>query len=170
MKTKKLIYCALFGAVISIMSLISIPVQPVPLNMALFAVLLSGGMLGKRYGTLSVIVYILLGAVGIPVFAGFRGGLAVLAGPTGGYVLGYIAVAFLTGLICEKTRKIKYTAPIMVISVMLCYVLGTAWYCYIMKSDVWSALTLCVLPFVPADIIKIVLATLVLYKIKSHWY
>lgn len=170
MKTKKLIYCALFGAVISIMSLISIPVQPVPLNMALFAVLLSGGMLGKRYGALSVIVYILLGAVGIPVFAGFRGGLAVLAGPTGGYVLGYIAVAFLTGLVCEKTQKIKYTAPIMVISVMLCYVLGTAWYCYIMKSDVWSALTLCVLPFVPADIIKIVLATLVLYKIKSHWY
>ncbi len=164
MKTKKLIYCALFGAVICIMSLISIPTQPVPLNMALFAVLLAGGMLGKKYGTLSVLVYILLGVVGIPVFAGFRGGLGVMAGPTGGYIAGYIVVAFLTGLVYEKTQKFKYTVPVMIISVMLCYVLGTAWYCYIMKSGVLSALALCVLPFIPADIIKIVLAALVLKK------
>ena len=166
MKTKKLIYCALFGAVISIMSLISIPTQPVPLNMALFGVLLAGGMLGKKYGTLSVVVYILLGAVGIPVFAGFRGGIAVLAGPTGGYIAGYLVIAFLTGLVYEKTRKLKFTIPVIIISVILCYVLGTAWYCCIMKSSVLSALALCVFPFIPADIIKIVLAAIVLKKQK----
>ena len=166
MKTKKLIYCALFGAVICIMSLISIPTQPIPLNMALFGVLLAGGMLGKRYGTLSVVVYILLGAVGIPVFAGFRGGIAVLAGPTGGYIAGYLIIAFLTGLIYEKTKKFKYTIPVMIISVILCYVFGTAWYYYIMKSGVVSALSLCVLPFIPADIIKVVMAALVLKKNK----
>ncbi len=164
MKTKRLVYCALFAAVIGIMSLISIPTQPIPINMALFAVLLAGGILGKKYGTLSVVVYILLGAVGIPVFAGFRGGLAVLAGPTGGYIAGYIIVAFLTGLVCEKTRKMHYTLPIMILAVILCNAVGTAWYCYIMKSSVSSALMLCVIPFVPADVIKVVLAALVLKK------
>ena len=166
MKTKRLVYCALFAAVIGIMSLISIPTQPIPLNMALFAVLLAGGILGKKYGTLSVVVYILLGAVGIPVFAGFRGGFAVLAGPTGGYIAGYIIVAFLTGLVCEKTRKMHYILTIMILAVILCNAVGTAWYCYIMKSSVSSALMLCVIPFVPTDIIKIVLATLVLKKQK----
>ena len=164
MKTKKLVYCGLFSAIIGIMSLISIPFQPVPLNMALLAVMLSGGVLGKKYGTLSVLVYILLGAVGVPVFAGFRGGFAVLAGPTGGYILGYVTVAFLTGLVYEKTRKIKYTVPVMVVALLLCYALGTAWYCYIMKSDVWSALALCVLPFIPSDIIKIVIVLIILNK------
>ncbi len=164
MKTKRLVYCALFAAVIGIMSLISIATQPIPLNMALFAVLLAGGILGKKYGTLSVVVYILLGAVGIPVFAGFRGGLAVLAGPTGGYIAGYILVAFLTGLVCEKTRKMHYTLPIMILAVILCNAVGTAWYCYIMKSSVSSALMLCVIPFVPTDIIKVVLAAMVIKK------
>lgn len=166
MRTKKLVYCALFAAIIGITALISIPTQPVPLNMALFAVLISGGMLGKKYGTLSVVVYIMLGIVGLPVFAGFRGGLAVLAGPTGGYIAGYIIVAFLTGLVCEKTLKAKYTIPVMIVAVIICYALGTAWYCYVMKSGVMSALSLCVLPFIPADIVKIILASIVLKKQK----
>lgn len=164
MKTKKLVYCGLFSAIICIMALISIPVQPVPINMALFGVLLAGGMLGKKYGTLSVVVYILLGAVGAPVFAGFRGGLAVLAGPTGGYIAGYIIAVFLTGAVCEKTRKIIYTVPAMIIAVMLCYALGTAWYCFVMKTSVLSALALCVLPFIPGDIVKILIVLIILNK------
>ncbi len=164
MKTKKLVYCALFAALIAIMSLVAIPITPIPLNLALVAVLLAGGMLGKKYGTLSVIVYIFIGTVGMPVFAGFRGGFSVLAGPTGGYITGYIIVAALTGLIYEKTRKIKFTIPVMMFAVILCYAIGTAWYCYIMKSDVLSALSLCVLPFIPADIIKIVLVSIILKK------
>ena len=164
MKTKKLVYCALFAALIAIMSLVAIPTTPIPLNMALVAVLLAGGMLGKKYGTLSVIVYILIGTVGMPVFAGFRGGFSVLAGPTGGYITGYIIVAALTGLIYEKTRKVKYTLPVMMIAVILCYAIGTVWYCYIMKGSILSALSLCVLPFIPADIIKIVLVSIILKK------
>ena len=169
MKTKKLVYCGLFSAIIGIMALISIPFQPVPLNMALVAVIFAGGMLGKKYGTLSVIVYILLGAVGVPVFAGFRGGFGVIAGPTGGYIAGYIIVAFLTGLIYEKTRKIKYTVPLMLVAVLICYALGTTWYCYVMKSDVWSALALCVFPFVFVDMIKIVLSALFLKRNTSRF-
>lgn len=168
MKTKKLVYCALFAAVIGIMSLISIPVQPIPLNMGMLGVLLAGGMLGKKYGTLSVIVYILLGLVGVPVFAGFRGGLGVLAGPTGGYIVGYVIIAFITGAICEKTRKMRYTVPFMALSVILCYGLGTVWYCHILQSDFVSAVTLCVLPFIPADIVKVILAAIVGKKYKIN--
>lgn len=162
MRTRRLVYCALFAAVIGIMSQIAIPTQPVPVNMAIFAVLLSGGILGKKYGALSVIVYTLLGTVGVPVFSGFRGGLGVIAGPTGGYVAGYVIIAFVTGLVCEKTCKMKYRVLFMIFSVMLCYAVGTAWYCYVMQSNVTSAMVLCVIPFIPGDLIKVILAAAVI--------
>ena len=102
--TASLALCGLFAAITAVCSFISIPLgfTPVPVNLATLAVFLAGGLLGKKYGTIALAVYTLLGAVGIPVFAGFRGGLSVLAGPTGGYIIGYIAAAFLVGLIIEK--------------------------------------------------------------------
>ena len=162
MKTKKLIYCALFAAIIAIMSQIAVPIQPIPLNMGIFGVLLCGGLLGKKYSAASVIVYILLGMVGVPVFSGFRGGLGVIAGPTGGYIAGYIIIAFITGMVCEKTRKIKYMALFMTLSGILGYVVGTAWYCILMKTNIVSALMLCVIPFIPGDLVKVILAVMVL--------
>lgn len=170
MKTKKLIYCALFSAIIAIMSQIAVPIQPVPLNMGIFGVLLCGGLLGKKYGTVSVIVYILLGMVGVPVFSGFRGGFGVIAGPTGGYIAGYIIIAFISGMVCEKTRKIKYMALFMTLSVIFCYCVGTAWYCLVMKSNIVSALMLCVIPFIPWDLIKIMLALFSVKKLQAIFY
>ncbi|MEE1043492.1 MAG: biotin transporter BioY [Clostridia bacterium] len=164
MKTKKLVYCALFAAIISVASQISVPVQPIPINAGLFAVLLCGGMLGKKYGTISVVVYILLGIIGAPVFAGFRGGLGVLAGPTGGYVFGYAIVAFVTGMVCENTKKVKYTIPFMMLSVVLCYIVGTMWFCITTGNDFVSALSMCVIPFIPWDILKVVLASMVIKR------
>ena len=158
MKIKKLVYCALFASLISVASQISIPLQPVPFNGAIFAVLLCGGMMGKKYGALSVAVYILLGMVGVPVFSGFRGGLGVLAGPTGGYIAGYIIIAFVTGMVCEKTRKLQYIIPFMILSVILCYCFGTMWFCIITGNNFVSAFTLCVIPFIPVDILKVVFA------------
>ena len=165
MKTKKLVYSALFASLIAIMALVAIPTQPIPLNMALFAVLLAGGILGKKYGTLSVVVYILLGVAGIPVFAGFRGGLSVLMGPTGGFIVGYIVVAYITGVVYERTREIKYTLPFMVMSVILCYIIGTIWYCFIMNSSFLTAISVCVFPFIAGDVLKIILAIVFLKKI-----
>lgn len=164
MKTKKLVYCALFAAIIAVASQIFVPVQPIPINAGLFAVLLCGGMLGKKYGTLSVVVYILLGIMGAPVFAGFRGGLGVLAGPTGGYIAGYVVIAFVAGAVCEKTKKLKYTIPFMILAVMLCYCLGTLWFCVTTGNGFVSAFSMCVIPFVPWDILKIVLASTVIKK------
>lgn len=168
MKTNKLVYCALFAALTGILSLISIPTQPVPVNLAMFAVLLAGGMLGKKYGTLSIVVYILLGIVGIPVFAGFRAGVAVIAGPTGGYVLGYTVTAFVTGMVCEKTRKLRYTIPFMTLAVALCYAVGTIWYCVGYKVDFISAFMVCVLPFIVGDLFKIIIASVVIKKYKIN--
>lgn len=168
MKTKKLVRCALCGAIIAVASQISIPVQPIPINAGMFAVLLCGGTLGKKYGTISVAVYILLGIIGAPVFAGFRGGIGVLAGPTGGYIAGYFVIAFVTGAVCEKTRKLKYVIPFMALAVILCYYVGTIWFCITTDNNFISALSICVIPFIPWDTLKVGLATIVInkYKIK----
>ena len=87
--------------------MITIPLgfTPVPVNLGTLGVFLTGGILGKKYGTVSMSVYVLLGAIGIPVFAGFRGGLGVLAGPTGGYIIGYIVAVFLIGIILELAER-----------------------------------------------------------------
>ena len=102
-RTTALVLCGVFTALMAVCSFITIPLgfTPIPINLATLGVFLTGGILGKKYGSISLIVYILLGAVGVPVFAGFKGGLGVLAGPTGGYIIGYLAAAFLTGLLVE---------------------------------------------------------------------
>ncbi len=104
-RTTALVLCGVFAALMAVCSFITIPLgfTPIPVNLATLGVFLTGGILGKKYGSISLTVYILLGAAGIPVFAGFKGGLGVLVGPTGGYIIGYLAAAFLTGLLVELT-------------------------------------------------------------------
>lgn len=163
MNIKKMVYSALFVAFMAVASQISIPIQPVPINMAVFAVLLAGLVMGKRYGTLATLVYVLLGAVGVPVFSSFRGGMGVIAGPTGGYILGYIIIALICGCVVERTDKKTVLCLFMALAVAICYAMGTAWYCFQTGNGVVPALSLCVLPFIPGDLLKIVLA-LVVYK------
>ncbi len=106
-RTTMMILCGIFAAVTAICSLITIPLgfTPVPVNLGTLSVFLTGGILGKKYGTLSMTVYVLLGAAGVPVFSGFRGGIGVLAGPTGGYIIGYIVAVLIIGLLMENTVK-----------------------------------------------------------------
>ncbi len=106
-KTKKMMLTALFTAITAVCAMISIPLPftPVPINMATLAIFMAGGLLGWKYGSLSQIVYVLLGAMGAPIFSGFRGGLGHLVGPTGGYLLGYIVAAFLVGVIVDLAMK-----------------------------------------------------------------
>lgn len=102
-----LVLCGLFAALTAICSYINIPLgfTPIPMNLAMLAVFLSGGILGRKYGTVSMAVYVLMGAVGLPVFAGFQSGLGVVAGPTGGFLAGYIAAAFVIGAVIEIPEK-----------------------------------------------------------------
>lgn len=99
MKNKKMVYCALMAAVLCVISPLSIPVGAVPISLATLGVMLAGALLGAQLGTLSVLIYLVLGWVGLPVFAGYSSGFTCLFGPTGGYMIGYLFLAFLTGFL-----------------------------------------------------------------------
>ncbi len=173
----KMIYATLFAALIGICSQIIIPLPFIPINMALFAVFMSGICLGPIYGALSVIIYCLLGLVGVPVFAGFNGGIHHLIGITGGFIIGYIFTAFITGLlICTKKSGTKPTPfrklrPIIAMSLGLlsCYTIGTLWFMFVTDYSIKATLIYCVLPFIPGDIVKIALALVLARKLRSFY-
>lgn len=161
-KTFELIACAMFAALTALLSQFSVPIGPVPINLATFSVFLAGGVLGARGGLLSQVVYILLGASGLPVFAGFRGGAGAIAGPTGGYIIGYAAAALAVGLLAGPAgRGMLRLAAAMAAGLAICYFLGTAWFMFVTKRALWESLTLCVFPFLIGDALKIAAAATV---------
>lgn len=158
LKTKNLILYSLFAAMTAVLSQISLtfPFTPVPVNLAMLSVFLSGAMVGAKGGAVSQIVYVTLGAIGIPVFAKLSAGVGIILGPTGGYIVGYIVAAYITGYIIEKTgRNIKTYIFAMLIGLVFCYTLGTIWFMLITGTMINKALTLCVIPFIPGDVLKI---------------
>ncbi|GAB1477384.1 biotin transporter BioY [Bacillota bacterium] len=160
---KPLILCSVFAALTAICSIISIPLpfSPVPVNLALLSVYLAGGLLGARYGALSQLVYVLLGAAGAPVFHNLTGGMAILTGPTGGFIAGYIAAAFLVGLLSDKNLILA-----LISGLFACFLLGTLWFIYITGSNLQTALMLCVVPFIPGDVFKILAAFFLIKKLR----
>jgi len=168
-KTKKMILCAFFAALTVVCSMITIPLpfSPVPINLAVFAVLCAGVLLGPKTGTLSQIVYVLLGLVGLPVFANFQGGPGVLAGPTGGYIVGYIVAAFLAGFLSKGSNfNIPRITGALVVALLACYTLGTLWFIFVTKTPLMAALGMCVIPFLPGDALKIIAAVLLSKKLR----
>lgn len=151
---------AMMAAVLCVLGPLSVPVGPVPIAMANFAVSLAAWLLGPRYGALSVAVYLLLGGVGVPVFAGYSAGAAVLFGPTGGYLIGYLAQALLGGWAVERSGgRAVWSVLGLAAGVAVCYAFGTGWFMVQMGCSPAYALTVCVLPFVPFDLVKIGLAS-----------
>lgn len=167
LKTQMLALCALFAALTAACSQIQIPLPMVPINLALFSVHLSALLLGKKYGALSQTIYILLAAVGVPVMAGFAGGLGTVLGKTGGYAIGYILSAFLTGLICEKWGYAFWKMCIAaVIGCAACYILGTIWFMVVTGLDLSTSLAYCVIPFLPGDVVKVLLAGVLAVRLR----
>lgn len=172
-RTKMLILAAIFAAVIAVCSQIVIPLAPVPINLATLAVFLTAGFLGVKYGTISTIVYVLLGVIGVPVFAGFKGGAGVIVGPTGGYIIGYIVCAavsaLLLGILC---RNEAYTYPKIILSLaaglFFCYLLGTIWFYIISGWTIGKILMACVVVFLPGDALKIAAAAILIKKVKPQ--
>lgn len=167
-----MVYVAVFTAIISVLAQISIPLGIiVPFTLQTLGMFLAGAMLGWKRGTLSVILYVLLGAVGLPVFAGFSGGVSVLFGPTGGYIIGFIFTALAVGFMTDKLgRKLWVLAVSMVIGLLLCYIFGTAWFIilYNMQGkvmDLITALGYCVFPFLIADGLKIIVAAVLVNRL-----
>lgn len=169
-KPEKIYYLcatAVFAAFIGICSQIQIPLPMIPINLALFAVNLAGVLLGAKYGTLSVVVYVLLGLVGVPVFNNFSGGAGVLFGKTGGYIIGYIFAALITGLFAKRFKSPVKLYLAMTLATLTCYAFGTAWFMVINNSTLWLTLTYCVFPFIPGDIIKMLAVVLLSRKLKK---
>ena len=163
-KTYDLVYIGMFSVIIAICSWISIPTA-VPFTLQTFAVFLAVGVLGGKRGTLAVFVYILLGAVGIPVFSGFKGGIGALTGVTGGYIVGFLASAlFLWGMEKLMGRKKNWILALqMVAGLFLCYAIGTVWFMIVYGGNsgnmgVGTVLGMCVIPFIIPDLIKIAFA------------
>lgn len=167
MKTNKLVLCSVFAALTAVFSQLAIPIGPVPINLATLSVFFAGAVLGPRYGALSQAAYLLLGAVGVPVFSLFRGGVGMLVGPTGGYIVGYVLTAFVVGLLCEQfgggvARLVLY----MTAGMAACYLCGTLWFMLLTKTDLWQSLIVCVFPFIPGDLLKALLAATLTERIR----
>lgn len=168
--TRRLTYIAIMAAVICVLAPWSIPIGPVPISLGLLGVFLAAYILGPFNATLSVLIYLLLGVAGLPVFSGFAGGLTKVAGPTGGYLVGYLFVTLIAGFAAEYAFKSYDGSPVgrvkgvavvvvgMLIGLIACYALGTVWFMMQMDMGLSESLALCVYPFIPFDAAKIALA------------
>ena len=153
--------CALMAALMCVLCPVSIPIGPIPISLSILVILITVVILGTWRALVSYTVYLLLGAVGMPVFSGFQGGLAKLAGPTGGYLVGFFFVIAIGGLFMELShRNVWITMLGMAVGVAADYVLGTAWFAFQTESTLSHALEVCVYPFIPFDLAKIVIAVL----------
>lgn len=152
---------AVMTALTCVLAPMTIPIGPVPITLTNLVMFFSLYLLGWKMGTVSVVVYILIGMLGVPVFSGFSGGLGKLLGPTGGYIIGYIPMAVIGGLAVEKfnSRWVHFLG--LALGTAVLYALGTAWFCYTMKIGVMAALGQAVIPFIPFDLIKIVIVIIV---------
>jgi biotin transport system substrate-specific component len=168
-KTGKQVMAALFAALTAICSQLTIPIQPVPITLGSFSALMAGGFLGKKYGTIALIIYVLLGAAGLPVFAMMRGGLSVVTGPGGGFIIGYALMAFLTGWVMEKTGS-SFRGVLLgtIVGTAGCYTLGIAWYMFLAHVGLWPAMLLCMFPFIPGDSIKCLLVAFLVSHYKKY--
>lgn len=165
---RDMVFTAMFAALIAVCSILSIPIGEVPVTLQTFAVCLAAAMLGWKRGMLSVLIYILLGAVGVPVFAGMKGGFGVLAGPTGGYIVGFLLTALIIGLVADKFgRRLLPLALAMILGVLACYVVGTAWFMVVTKMNIGESLMLCVVPFLIPDGVKIAAALLLANRLEK---
>jgi biotin transport system substrate-specific component len=158
---------ALMAAFTAVAAQIAIPLEPVPFTLQVLAVVLTGLLLGPRYGALAMAIYLLVGAVGVPVFAGFRGGLGILLGDTGGYLLAYPLAAALAGVAAGAVANAPRRRALIVgflwgsLALAVIYALGAAWLMVLAGLSPGAALVAGVLPFVVFDLIKVGLANLV---------
>lgn len=163
MQTKSTIYqlttCAIMTALMCILGPMSIPIGPIPVSFTNFVIFLAVCLLGTKGAAISYLIYLLLGAVGLPVFSGYAGGLAKLAGPTGGYLIGYILLIPICGIIMKKSHFGTIITMIgMGAGMAIAYLFGTVWFVMQMQCSLWYALTVCVFPFILVDIVKILVA------------
>lgn len=174
MKIKNLVLVSLFAAIVSVLSIISIPLPtPVPFTLQIFAVSITGALLGSYLGSISLIIYTLLGAIGIPVFAGMNGGIHILVGPTGGYIFGFIVSAFIIGFGMEQfvhkqsssLAKFITIFLTMLLGLLASYTLGTIQLKFVTGLSWTKAVAAGVIPFFGLDLVKVIFSTVVVQSV-----
>lgn len=172
-KTSSIPYVlALIGimtALTCVLAPLSLPIGPVPISLTNLVIYLSIYILGMKRGTISYLVYLLIGLVGLPVFSGFTGGAGKLFGPTGGYLIGFIPMAIVAGIIIDRFRDSRWKCFLgMVLGTLICYLFGTVWLAYQANMDFKSALFAGVIPFIPGDLIKMAVVVMIAPQIRSQ--
>ncbi|MFR5875442.1 MAG: biotin transporter BioY [Eubacterium sp.] len=170
-KTIDVVYIGLSAALIAICSWISIPLPTVPITLQTMGVVLIASLFGAKRGMIATVIYIVLGAIGVPVFSEFSGGIGVLTGPTGGYIIGFIFTAIIVGITADKTNKLWALILSMVAGILVCYAFGTAWFAYVYAKTsgaqpLMTILGWCVFPFLLPDAVKIVIAAILTNRLK----
>ena len=162
------ITAALLAALLAVISPLYIPLYGIPLTLSTFGVYMCALLAGGGWGTAAVIVYLLLGVVGIPVFSGLVGGFQVFAGPTGGFLLGYLPCVLLAGWLCRRLgEKPLLWGVSLLCGTALLYTCGTVWYMLYTNLSLQAALLTCVVPFLPWDVIKMIAAISLAYPVKK---
>ena len=173
LKTLDMAYIAVGAVLIAICSWIAIPAA-VPFTLQTFAVFTMAGLLGGKRGTISILIYILLGAIGVPVFAGFSGGVGILLGSTGGYIIGFIGTALVMwGMEILFGKKLIVQIISMIAGLVVCYAFGTAWFMVVYAQSngavgLAAVLGWCVIPFIIPDLIKIALAVVISRRVGKY--
>ncbi|WP_135610584.1 biotin transporter BioY [Methanococcoides sp. AM1] len=166
---RKMVYASLFAALTAIGAYITIPLGPIPFTLQVVFVLLAGAMLGSKWGAISMIVYTFLGIAGLPVFSGGASGIGVILGPTGGYIIGFIAAAFVVGFLFEKNRseKVLFNAIYVLMGSVVIYAFGLTHLMLVADMSFMQAITVGFLPFIGGALVKIAVAAYIAttYKI-----
>lgn len=171
--TRNITFVALFTAFLCVLAPLSIPIQPVPITLATLAVYVIGALLDYKRAPICVFLYIVIGALGLPVFSNYTGGIAKLLSPTGGFIIGYLFGVLVQSLLTTWKKDKFYIYPIaMVASTILIYAFGVAWFIlvYLQKGETKSlsaVLAACVTPFLLGDALKIVVASLASFKLRK---
>lgn len=166
---KNLTIRAILAAAICVIAPLCIPAGSVPVTAATLIIFIVSACTDITFSLPAVLLYIILGTFGLPVFSGFAGGLHILAGVTGGYIIGYIPCAAIIGLLCKKYNQKKFIFPLsMLIGTLICYLFGTVWHFIVTDGSIVSSAAVCILPFIAGDVIKIALASAISLPLRTR--
>lgn len=174
-RLKNAVLISLFTAIVAVCSLITIP-SPVPFTLQTLGVFCTLAVLGGKNGTITIVLYTVLGIVGVPVFSGFSAGPGHLLGATGGYIIGFIFCALVYWLVTKLyNNSPKATISGLSLGLLTCYITGTLWYAFVYLGEIsvkslFSAIIVCIVPFIIPDIIKLIAAVLISKKLQSINY
>ena len=167
MRPKDLAITGILTAVICVFAPLAVPIGPVPLSLSTLAICIAATAAGWKRGLAATALYILIGAIGVPVYAGFGAGFPQLMGVTGGYIWGYLLLALIAGLLADHFPGSLWAYPLgMVLGTILLYACGTVWFMFVTGNSLAATLSICVIPFLVGDVIKIAVASLAAFRLR----